>query len=417
MYLKINYLNQTKKVVVKDELKTQEGFFELMGRVAKLNRDEFKVVFTDRENDTVGVQDQFDLDYFFNDGSSNSQLAVTILPLDAKEPAKPAAEEKPAEAKEQTPAEAEIVRNFAGLPFFVSCARPTAEMNIQTEKVGTTEAFVETNACQLTHAGQQTAANQECKETQTKKAESAEGIPAPLAQMLLERIEALEQSFRQSLNGSMIRTECAPDTPLAKPVEAPAQPKPAESVSKTQVTTSHLGITCDGCHKHNFVGKRYKCLVCPDFDLCEGCEEKNEHQHPMIRITSQGNNFVLEKMRRKWGKFTNGSRFGGAGPHGQTPFGRGIGQAIQSIFGVPVPPARCGKPNGPRGCPFKFAEAPKEEAKPQPREDRHMADKRQMLEFMLPEHPQEWEGILQKYGNLSLEEFCAVMSAWEPKDN
>jgi len=29
----------------------------------------------------------------------------------------------------------------------------------------------------------------------------------------------------------------------------------------------HYGITCDGCNKHNFVGKRYKCTTCADFDF------------------------------------------------------------------------------------------------------------------------------------------------------
>jgi hypothetical protein len=31
---------------------------------------------------------------------------------------------------------------------------------------------------------------------------------------------------------------------------------------------------CDSC-KHNICGIRYKCSVCPDYDLCSACEEKN----------------------------------------------------------------------------------------------------------------------------------------------
>lgn len=34
------------------------------------------------------------------------------------------------------------------------------------------------------------------------------------------------------------------------------------------------GISCDLCHKKNFSGRRYKCLVCNDFDLCSICYDK-----------------------------------------------------------------------------------------------------------------------------------------------
>ncbi|XP_052772264.1 E3 ubiquitin-protein ligase KCMF1-like isoform X2 [Mya arenaria] len=35
----------------------------------------------------------------------------------------------------------------------------------------------------------------------------------------------------------------------------------------------HDGVSCDSCLKSNFRGKRYKCLVCYDYDLCATCYE------------------------------------------------------------------------------------------------------------------------------------------------
>lgn len=32
-----------------------------------------------------------------------------------------------------------------------------------------------------------------------------------------------------------------------------------------------LGVSCDGCSVTAFVGNRYKCLRCSDYDLCFGC--------------------------------------------------------------------------------------------------------------------------------------------------
>merc|ERR1719150_1621947 len=51
--------------------------------------------------------------------------------------------------------------------------------------------------------------------------------------------------------------------------------------------TVHKSIICDGCNTGPIVGPRYKCSVCPDFDLCENCnkqEGKHDPTHPLIKI-------------------------------------------------------------------------------------------------------------------------------------
>lgn len=35
-----------------------------------------------------------------------------------------------------------------------------------------------------------------------------------------------------------------------------------------------LGVSCDACLKGNFRGRRYKCLMCFDYDLCAQCYEQ-----------------------------------------------------------------------------------------------------------------------------------------------
>merc|ERR1711971_505689 len=46
----------------------------------------------------------------------------------------------------------------------------------------------------------------------------------------------------------------------------------------------HPGIVCDGCDGP-VLGPRYKCLVCPDYDLCKSCEGRGLHsQHKMVRL-------------------------------------------------------------------------------------------------------------------------------------
>ena len=51
---------------------------------------------------------------------------------------------------------------------------------------------------------------------------------------------------------------------------------------------SHKGIRCEECGLDPFVGYRYMCTICNDYNLCENCEENigKKHGHPFIKITS-----------------------------------------------------------------------------------------------------------------------------------
>ncbi len=49
---------------------------------------------------------------------------------------------------------------------------------------------------------------------------------------------------------------------------------------------THFGVTCDGCERP-IIGPRFKCLTCPDYDLCKSCEETGLHLfHDMVRIAA-----------------------------------------------------------------------------------------------------------------------------------
>ena len=51
----------------------------------------------------------------------------------------------------------------------------------------------------------------------------------------------------------------------------------------------HNGVMCDGCTMDPIRGIRYKCLECPDFDLCNKCHSEEVHmQHKMMRKPAKG---------------------------------------------------------------------------------------------------------------------------------
>jgi len=104
---------------------------------------------------------------------------------------------------------------------------------------------------------------------------------------------------------------CAPATPVPAPVPTPAVPAPTlaspaptlvsppatttvtsspqTSSSSTQTTSTVTSsdtivhpASCDGCHQR-IKGIRYKCVQCPDFDLCQSCKDKCIHSEHTFR--------------------------------------------------------------------------------------------------------------------------------------
>ena len=53
----------------------------------------------------------------------------------------------------------------------------------------------------------------------------------------------------------------------------------AENTQKKEKKEIHWFVTCDGCKMYPLIGKRYKCDVCPNFDFCAKCYEKEKEKH------------------------------------------------------------------------------------------------------------------------------------------
>lgn len=54
-------------------------------------------------------------------------------------------------------------------------------------------------------------------------------------------------------------------------------------------TVVHERIICDGCEANPIEGVRYKCAICPNFDLCSKCEETTTHEHPFLKLKTPQN--------------------------------------------------------------------------------------------------------------------------------
>ncbi|GLI66528.1 hypothetical protein VaNZ11_010403 [Volvox africanus] len=59
------------------------------------------------------------------------------------------------------------------------------------------------------------------------------------------------------------------------------RPPPPKRKVREERKDVHYGTHCGACKKAPLVGKRFRCLICADLDLCEGCFTGGHHpQHP-----------------------------------------------------------------------------------------------------------------------------------------
>jgi len=123
----------------------------------------------------------------------------------------------------------------------------------------------------------------------------------------------------------------APQPQPEKPTEVPqqaAEPAAEQPDSQEQEPidvdpTRHRHVYCNGC-RGSIWGIRYKCLTCPDYDLCQECTQKALHdEHPMIRIASPRDKSWKPAFFAAQGPFPMGPP-GPMGPAGPFPMGPGF---------------------------------------------------------------------------------------------
>ncbi|CUM47153.1 unnamed protein product [Debaryomyces tyrocola] len=120
---------------------------------------------------------------------------------------------------------------------------------------------------------------------------------ASLGKALVEASFTVLSDFR----GEECQAHTQPKTQSTQPQTRTQSAKGEYETEPKDATSNdcvHELVACDSCNPTNFVpikGVRFKCLICPDYDLCQACESKQHveekntgdhlYTHPMIKIT------------------------------------------------------------------------------------------------------------------------------------
>jgi hypothetical protein len=111
---------------------------------------------------------------------------------------------------------------------------------------------------------------------------------ASLKECLLRKWDKFMPQWERFLQGEQVEVSCWEEFKCGETDQKSDQKKPAES------EVVHSNIKCDGCGQHPIYGARYKCTVCHDFDLCSACEAKNLHpgSHPLLKLKEPRRNDI-----------------------------------------------------------------------------------------------------------------------------
>ena len=109
------------------------------------------------------------------------------------------------------------------------------------------------------------------------KKEAKQEIESSIKSILKERMKELEDKLVEELY-SNLKNEISKSK-----VQNIIELKEDNNDTKK---TIHKGIVCNKCGKINLEGIRYKCAQCPNFNLCEKCEDNFNHniKHIMVKM-------------------------------------------------------------------------------------------------------------------------------------
>ena len=247
-------------------------------RQAKGEERTSKLYFMDIEHDVSEISDQDDWDYAKSQAEELEKLMLVVVPANSELQGTALTEAIEGAIKKQLPETAEPTspRVPETRPFEhpktdkpQEAAKPAPQLDIKTES----QPEAKPEPVPEEPAKTVPISTPVFQDSLTPAPEMPEGINE--LSNLLTTLGTTVQSNMRELAKSLSPSEPAqPNTPTTPPPVA----------RKNSTDLKKASLTCVNC-KQAIVAKRFKCMVCPTYDLCATCEVFVNHPHTMIRFT------------------------------------------------------------------------------------------------------------------------------------
>lgn len=246
MILKLVFDSKLKKVSLENRAASLVETLEIAGRLAKVKADQVELFYKDSEGDVIKIVDSDDFEYFLSHAKVENGLYPTIE---------------------------------------VKIATQTSESNslaldslkeMEKKVKSLSESFIEVKNSLVAS-----------KEVETQVEAQPEVVPEVAPEVVPEVISENE-----------LEIQIEQEAPKEEAIVEETSPEPKnEQIPAHNV---HINVVCDGCRAQPIIGRRFKCMICFNFDLCETCEAKEEHEHPMLRLSKLSSNFFLDKVQKSF---------------------------------------------------------------------------------------------------------------------
>lgn len=325
----------TKKARFKNELHELPALLLFVAEVTSLSPKSLKLSFIDSDGEVVILKDQYDMEYFVENSVGRTFAVVKVDEVTPLNLSFNVVEDE--QAHIQSP-QLTVQQN---LPQSLTAQQIIAEADINKNEPSETDARIDnvTNESALeiisvdyevlpeetvaivnqqnTILSHQTQPDKEIdQKEQLAKSLSLDSIDeikqllnnAMLLRMLLSEKETKNETKELQIKISELEKELKEmkeKPPVSEqPKTNPVNPSPNQSLQSIESQIIHKNSWCAKCRTFPITGKRFKCLVCPNYSLCQGCEAIDEHSHPMIKCSEPVTKNILDKIQNKFTRYS-----------------------------------------------------------------------------------------------------------------